>query len=533
MKTRAYIYCRVSSLRQVQEGHGLEGQEKRCKDYATAQGYQVLGVIKDEAVSGGITEREGMQSLLSCLNQYQNEKDESVVIIDDIKRLARDVQGHFTLKTAIYTRNARLESPSHRFESSPEGKFVETVLAGAAELERNQNKRQVINRMKSRLENGFWPFCMPHGLINKKDPIHGKILIPREPYATIYKEGIEKFRDGIIPTIDAFREFVNTKYKSYGIIHVMSDQTARKTLNEILYAGYIEYPKWDVPRIKGKHTGFITLETYLEVQNRFKSRAKPHRKDYSRDFPLRPYVLCDSCGIPMTGSFHTGRNKKHPHYFCRNRSCKFNNKNIPKVIFETKFSELLSRVKPSDELVNLTQDILLETWNNRLENDSLHKINITNEIKRITDELEEFLKRVGRTDNDTLIEVYEQKIKELVEKKRELEKQLQTNPYTNQKFGTALEKVFETIKNPIGMWQSDDYRDKKTILFMYFEEKLRYNYQDGFGTAGLAYPIKLINDLEQAKTTSVDISHESWNQIQDYVDRWYRHLQNTGNLASL
>ncbi|MEI6092951.1 MAG: recombinase family protein, partial [bacterium] len=35
------IYCRVSSERQVTEGHGLEGQEKRCRDYAEHKGYKV------------------------------------------------------------------------------------------------------------------------------------------------------------------------------------------------------------------------------------------------------------------------------------------------------------------------------------------------------------------------------------------------------------------------------------------------------------------------------------------------------------
>src|SRR5919205_315204 len=115
---KAVIYCRVSSDRQAKEGHGLDGQGR-----------------------GG----------------------ECVVLIDDIKRLARDLIGHFTLRKAIQSRCATLESPSHKFGNEPEEVFVESIMAATAEFERNQNKRQVRNRMQARLEAGYWPFYPPPG----------------------------------------------------------------------------------------------------------------------------------------------------------------------------------------------------------------------------------------------------------------------------------------------------------------------------------------------------------------------------------
>jgi len=144
---KAIIYCRVSSQKQVEEGHGLEGQEQRCRQYVKSVGYEVIKVFKDEGISGGITDRPGMRELLSFLDK---QKEKIVVVIDDIKRLARDVTGHFELRNAIYSRNATLESPSYKFEETPTGKFIETVLAGASELERSQNAQQVTNRMKAR-----------------------------------------------------------------------------------------------------------------------------------------------------------------------------------------------------------------------------------------------------------------------------------------------------------------------------------------------------------------------------------------------
>jgi site-specific DNA recombinase len=189
---KALIYCRVSSERQVREGHGLEGQEQRCLAYAQAHGYEVVAVFRDEGVSGGVVEREGMQEMLDFLDTHAREES-YVVLIDDLKRLARDVVGHLHLRKAIFTRRASIESPSHRFGDSPEDLFVESILAATAELERNQNKRQVRNRMQACLEAGYWPFYPPPGYTFAKVAGHGKLLVPKEPEAGIIKEALEGF----------------------------------------------------------------------------------------------------------------------------------------------------------------------------------------------------------------------------------------------------------------------------------------------------------------------------------------------------
>ena len=116
------------------------------------------------------------------------------------------------------------------------------------------------------------------------------------------------------------------------------------------------------------------------------------------------------------------------------------------------------------------------------------------------------LVRIHKTKNEDLIETYEDKIKDLKIKKKSGQQDLNKRKYTSEEFGTASDKVFNTLKNPVSMWKSDEYNDKRTILFMYFEKELRYDYKLGFGTASLAYPVKLINEMGQAKNGSVEMS---------------------------
>ncbi len=508
MKLKALIYCRVSSQRQVVEGHGNSSQEQRCRNRAKEKGYPVEMVFPDDGVSGGLFERPAMKQLIAYLDEHPAE--DYVIIFDDLARFARDLEVHLKLRKELVGRGAKLECLNFNFEDSPEGIFIENVLASKAQLDRQQNRRQVIQKMKARLEAGYWPFCMPLGLINEqKHPIHGKILIRREPYATIYKEGIEQFRDAMLPSVLDFQKFVNEKYKESGITHRMSFESARRTLRDILYAGYIEYPKWNVPRMKAKHEGFISIETFDIVQQRLAGRAKPwHRKDYNLDFPLRPLVLCSSCNTPMTGSYHTGRSgTRRPHYYCRRskRECPNGNRNVPKKVFEEQFTQLLAGVKPADELVDLTKDILLETWETREKDYFILESKLNSEKTEIEQKIKSYMERISKATDDAIISLYEEEIKKLIEQKKQLELQTTGNPYNDISFGTALEKVFGVIKNPMDMWLGDDYNDKRTIVFMYFEEKLRYDYFSGFGTTSLAYPINLITQKPPVKEASVEM----------------------------
>ncbi len=522
---KALIYCRVSSQRQVDEGHGNDSQEKRCKDRAASKSYPVEKVFPDNGVSGSLFERPAMKELLQYIDDHPHEQ--YVVIFDDLARFARDVAVHIRLKAEFASRGVKLECLNFNFDESPESEYAELVLAVGNQYQRKSNRRQVIQKMKARLDRGYWTFMPPLGMINKKDSIHGKILTPREPYASIYKLAIEKYRDGLLITQEEVMRFLHEEYNTRGLPNRPSMSTTQRILQEPLYAGCIAYEEWGVPFKKAQHEGFISLETYKIVQKRLQERTKPwKRRDYSGIFPLRPHVICNACDTSMTASWSVGRNGiKYPHYFCRNKECIYKWKTNGKETFERKFEELLSRVKPKDYLVDLTKDVLQEQWSIRLNNYSEWRSRIAVEVEEADAAIQSYLIRIRKTKDEDLVAMYEEEIKKLNKKKQQGEAVLGKQKYTSEEFGTASERVFNILKDPVTMWKSKEYNDKRTILFMYFEEQLRYDYKLGFGTEGLAYPIKLINELGQAKKPSVDTPEISWNQIEGYIWKWYPTLQ--------
>lgn len=131
----AVIYCRVSDDKQVKEGDGLNSQETRCREFAVRKGYEVLTVFKDD-IPGYKAQRPAMEALLAFLRSQK--RAELGVIIDDVSRLARDVDVHKMLRVSIAGAGGRLESPSFQFGEDADAVFFEHLMASVYQHQRQK-----------------------------------------------------------------------------------------------------------------------------------------------------------------------------------------------------------------------------------------------------------------------------------------------------------------------------------------------------------------------------------------------------------
>lgn len=508
MQIKALIYCRVSSDRQVNEGHGLESQEKRCRDYAKSKGYEVVGQpFFDEGVSGGTADRPAIKELVAYIDDHQEQG--LVCVIDDLSRLARDVQVYLYLKTQLTLRKVRLESPNFNFEDTPEGEFIENVLASKAQLDRQQNRRQVIQKQKARLELGYWPLCMPPGLKNFKDPVRGKILKPDgSPEAIVRKAAIEKFASGELRVQDDVRLFVHRELKKLGVdTKPLSHHGVQSLLKNPLNFGMIEYQPWGIPLARGKHDGLVSPDLYPIVLSRFDSKPKLRlRKDYTDDFPLRGLVRCSWCGGPLTGSWSTGRyGRKYPKYDCKTLGCPMRWKTIHRDKIHAQFLELLTGVKPESGLIDLTVDVLNDVWSQHKASYETEKAEKGAKLKLLELEIEGWSTRIAKTRDEALLNHYESQLGIKLADKKELEARSYDRQYSSEELGTATEVVLKTLEDPVSMWQNPDGYKRRTIALMYFDDKLRFDKDTGFGTTTLSRPIALMKELSGQKVPDVEM----------------------------
>ncbi len=506
---KALIYARVSSERQKNEGHGLESQEHRCREYASSKGYEVEKVFRDSFSGGGdYTKRPAMTELLAYMDAKPY--NSYMVIFDDLKRLARDTEQYIKLKRALELRRAVVECPNFVFTASPEGQYVETIMAATAQLEREQNRRQVMQKMKARLELGYWTFPdMPTGYVFKRDPVHGMLpaLVPK--VAEIIKEALEGFASGRFQEQEDVRRFLEAKDAREGKpVHL---SFVKRLLTKIFYAGYIDYPDWEVSRRLAKHEGIIDLATFERIQERLSGRTTTHKKNFlSEDFPLRGFVLCSACKKPDTASWAKG---KFPYYHCKTKGCPERYKSVRKADIEQRFEVILENIKPSKEVLALTKAVFAEVWRKKIADRGNQKVRIEREIEQVESERSRLVQLAARATNEQVIGTYEERMGALVEKSVVLKDSLMSLAEHGPSIETALDIVFDFLKNPRKQWKEGNIHTKKLVLKLVFEANLAYSKNSGFETAILSLPLRVFTLPEAQKPLLVEVQGvEPWSE---------------------
>jgi site-specific DNA recombinase len=507
----ALVYCRVSSERQKTEGHGLESQEHRSKAFARSKGLVVEKVFPDSFTGGGdFMKRPAMAEMLAYIDSKPHRK--FVVIFDDISRLARDVSEHIKLRAAFRYREVELLCLNYNFDETPEGEFSEIIMAANAELFRKTNRRQVIQKQRARLERGYWPFYPPPGYIQIKDALHGKLLTPSEPIASVVKEALEGFASGRFENQVDVQRFLQKKdffFKNKSVssskVHL---EKVRRLLSRVIYTGYIEYPDWEVGRIKGHHEALISLQTYEKIQERLNGKVKVYdRQDIREDFPVRGFVVCKSCSKLYTASWTTKKKGTYKigYYRCTSGECVFKNKSISAVALHKDFESLLRKVAPKPELAEYTLAIVLEVWNRKIQQLDLQVKVVEKELVQTREDISSLTTRLLKTENETLIGAYETQLIELAKREALLNEKFEHPQTEKVDFGTAAKKVFDFIESPYYEWVNGDIQRKRLVLKLVFSESLAYHKSMGFGTPKLVGALKVFEEITHSKSQDVEM----------------------------
>lgn len=491
--TKALVYCRVSSQKQAVEGHGLDSQEYRCRQYAEGLGYEVEAVFPDDVSGGGdFMKRPGLVALLSYLDAQPQKR--YVVIFDDLKRFARDTEFHIALRRAFQRRKARIECLNFKFDDTPEGKFIETIMAAQGELERQQNSRQVIQKMQARIDAGYWCFKPITGYKYRKIEGHGKLLVPEEPLASVVRDALEGYASGRFETFVEVQRFFQRQPSFPRDTHgEVPYQRVAEILSQPFYAGHITVKKWGVELQPGKHQPLISLATWQAIQQRDRGMAKaPVRSNISDEFPLRGFVTCSDCGQQLTACWSKGRNARYPYYLCDTRGCISYKKSIRREKIEGDFEELLKTLKPAPSLFHMAFEMFRDLWNAKVSSVESRTTSMRQELAAITRKVDQLLGRLVETTSDSVVAAYEKKIAEFEREKTILNDHLARSSAPLKSFGDSYRTAFTFLANPLRLWQSPDLADRRAVLRLVFSEKLPYKRGSGYRTAQVTVPFRFL-----------------------------------------
>lgn len=484
--TRAVIYCRVSDPKQVTRGSGLGSQETRCRDYARAKGYDVAEVFRDEGTSGSVIDRSGMLSMLAFLKKHRR-TDTHVVIIDDISRLARGLEAHIQLRTAISAAGGKLESPSIEFGEDSDSMLVENLLASVSQHQRQKNAEQTKNRMQARAANGYWGFSPPIGYRYDRVAGHsGKVLVPREPLASVIKEALEGYASSRFETQAEVQRFLQNNpifpKNRLGTVH---SQKVHQILTQVLYAGHMSVPEWGMYRVPAKHEALITYETFLKIDERLHGRqtVAPERADLSDDFPLRGFVNCACCDRPMTAAWARGsKGTRYAYYWCFTKGCAMARKNIRKATLEGDFDRLIDSVRPTQELLFTAHAMLKVLWEQRETNAKERAAYATRELQTVERKIEQLVARLVEADNRAVISAYEAQLQKLQDQKNLLTEKCASAGRPKKSFEESFRTSFAFLSNPRILWDSGRIEHRRKLVRLLFGGRVKYDVSGGLRT---------------------------------------------------
>lgn len=172
---KALGYVRVSTEEQSREGVSLDAQREKIKAYCSLHDAELLTIEEDAGISGkAMGNRSGLQS---CLNRLRAGEANALVILK-LDRLSRSTKDVLELSDLFQKQGWALHSISEKLDtSSAAGRFVLTILAALAQMEREQIGERTSLALRHKMAQGEHIGAVPLGF-EAVESEKGRVLLP-------------------------------------------------------------------------------------------------------------------------------------------------------------------------------------------------------------------------------------------------------------------------------------------------------------------------------------------------------------------
>lgn len=521
----AIIYCRVSSLDQV-EGTSLETQEQICREYAAKQGYLVLDVFVERGESAKSADRTQLKAALAYCRTRGRTVDFFVVY--KLDRFARNVEDHVTVRMKLTQAGTTLVSATEPIDGTPIGKLLEVQMAGWAEFDNSIRAERSKNGMIARVRQGVWVWLAPLGYYRQAP---GTNLIPHPKEATIIRVMFEEFAKGTYTYESMASHLDKLGFRTRGAYRIRRQQV-EKALHNPIYAGIIEAFG---ERVTGAFEPLVPIELWQQCQPGYREH-KPHALAHLANnplFPLRHVVICSECRKPLTGSRSTGKTGvRYAYYHHHQQGCP-KASFLPKKTLETRFSDMLARLRVNPLAEAMYREAVLETWRSRGEIRRERRAAAKREMTQLESERRRIfeLHRAGVYSDEDFREQ-----KALIEDQINGKSRLADETAGGFNTKEILDYAFQFIREPDKTWNS---------LEPVFPERLRFQRLvsrgavvfdgEGFGTPELGLIYQQIQECSGDISNVVALVRSQWKETRDELERWAALAQevNAGSIRPL
>jgi len=309
---KAVIYARYSSHNQREES--IEGQLRKCHDFAEQNGFAIIEEYCDRAISGKTDNRAEFQRMIK-----DSEKGHfQAIIMYTLDRFARNRYDSAMYKAKLRKNGVRLYYTEQSITDEPEGIILESVLEGMAEyysenLSRGVKRGMKENALKCMITGGYMPLGYRKTADKKFEIDPATAPIVREIF-DLYINGKSQRQIVDILNEKGYRTAKDMPFRLGSISGILVNTK------------YIGLYTFDDVVIENGIPAIIDKDVFEKAQEMLKkNKRESGRMKAPMQYLLTGKVFCGLCGSPMAGESGTGsQGTIYNYYKCQDRKKKHN-----------------------------------------------------------------------------------------------------------------------------------------------------------------------------------------------------------------
>ncbi len=504
----AVIYARYSSYSQTEQS--IEGQIHVCQEFAKRNGYNVIDIYVDRAMSGTKDNRPAFQKMIEDAKSGTFQ----FIIVYKLDRFSRSKYDNVIYKHLLAQYGVKVISATECISDTPEGMLMEGLLEMFAEMYSMELSQKVKRGIKESLaKKNFIGGHIPYGF----KVVDNKLVVNEEQARAIryifteYAKGMSKVE--IVKNLNemGYRTNSGKKFTVNSFQHTLSNT---KYIGEVTING---------ERYENYCPALIDVDTFNVVQEKLKeNKHYSARRKADEIFLLTGKAFCGMCGASVVGISGTSHTKqRHSYYVCSNR---YKHKTCKKQYEKKGYLEwyIVSQIKEylSDEQTR--KDVALNLYKAYLEQDIQKQIDeYDNRIKSVDKEIDSFCDKIIKVKRIEVMRKYEARVDELAELKEDLKAE-----YNKLLIRARLTRTQEDIENSLKLLIRGDELgiDYQKRIIDAFVDKV-YIFDDKFimyfnllNVKQVSY-VEMLEDVEEIekldKNNAEFVFHSLWRSNRD------------------
>lgn len=337
-----YVWTRVSTKRQEDNGGSLDNQKKKCERFAREHGYTIKGYFggtHESAKTPGVLIRE-------MLDAIKKDKGITHIIVNQIDRFSRnEAQAVDIIDKLLKIGVIIVEVESGQDTSTRNGLFTLKMKLNLAEWDNGNRTDKFTSGRKHCMESGVYCGPAPIGYTKKGKSLHTTYVINED--GKLIAKAFRWKLQGMT------NQQIIDRLATYGL--VIPKQKMHKILTNVFYTGKFRNKMLNYELKDGNHPPIVSYSDFLKVQEIMGERTGIyHHKDENPAFPLHRHVKCAKDETPLT---HYTVKKKHIDYYKCN--CKGCCTNISAKKLHSMYKDMLHSFKIPEALHSLIHQLVL------------------------------------------------------------------------------------------------------------------------------------------------------------------------------